>query len=123
MTPEFKALHEVHAVKPDALKCVNTILRGMKRRSPYANTYDNEPEGDAQKAEGYIRDFGTWVAPEGAEDEEDYDYNVLDARSKDILEEIFEEAELQLHGGFNIYAIQYDEEEKNWLTIRVTTLD
>ena len=61
-----------------------------------------------------IRYWGTWVNPDYAEDEEDYDWQVLTRESADRLKELTKE-----YGERYGVTITFTIDEKCWITFRV----
>ena len=62
-----------------------------------------------------IRYWGTWENPEDAEDEEDYDWQVLSRESVNRLRELTKE-----YGERYGVTITFTTEEKCWITFQIT---
>lgn len=128
--------------KPNYSKCIKAIFKlmcmGDNKASPdqlliqsrtalIMEALKNTPEGkfvrqtDAPKWENNgchfsMRDWGTWVNPEDAEDEEDYDWQVLSDASRKKLDGYM----AKIAAKFPRMKADYSTDEKNWLTIYVT---
>ena len=62
-----------------------------------------------------IRYWGDWINPEGAEDEEDYDWKILSPESRKRLGELVKDFGKR----YNV-TITATTEEKCWITFRIT---
>lgn len=62
-----------------------------------------------------IRYWGDWINPEGAEDEEDYDWKILSPESRKRLDELVKDFGKR----YNVTIIATPE-EKCWITFRIT---
>lgn len=96
-------------MKPSLI--ANEILGAMLAKSKAWEVRQATDEGYAE-----CRDWGSWENPPEAEDDEDYDWQVLTEKSANMLDEISK----KFIGMYPNHTIRICTEEKNWITIQVT---
>jgi hypothetical protein len=80
--------------------------------------YDSHTYREKSDADGAIIDFrnwGQWELPQGCCGEEDYDWWVLSQESHKELSQFVE----SLRSAYSGFEIEYNTEEKNWISLYV----
>lgn len=108
-------------LQQEKIKQATEALEALKSRISGGGYH---PTGEVEQRLNYrketeisfdIRYWGEWENPEGEEDEEDYDWQVLTRESVSRLRELTKE-----YGERYGVTITFTPEEKCWITFRVT---